>query len=136
MYAMSGNETAEFVAGYVEAMAWANFWREDGDDSSIGVELPQEILEELEQDCRDFLDEHTERLIRGAVRRSREGYGSRQYAEYGYAMAGHDFALTRNGHGAGFWDRGLGFVGEALTSLAKPYGERTLMVALDGSVTL
>lgn len=36
---------------------------------------------------------------------------------------GHDFWLTRNGHGAGFWDRGLGEVGEELTRACKAYGE-------------
>lgn len=35
---------------------------------------------------------------------------------------GHDFWLTRNGHGAGFWDRGLGELGDRLTALAKAYG--------------
>jgi len=38
-------------------------------------------------------------------------------------MIGHDFWLTRNGHGAGFWDRGLGEVGEKLTEIAKSFGE-------------
>ena len=27
------------------------------------------------------------------------------------------------GHGAGFWDRGLGEVGDKLTALCRPYGE-------------
>lgn len=35
----------------------------------------------------------------------------------------HDFWLTRNGHGAGFWDRGLGDLGDKLTKLAKTFGE-------------
>lgn len=35
---------------------------------------------------------------------------------------GHDLALTRNGHGAGFWDRGLGEAGDVLTSWAKSLG--------------
>lgn len=39
------------------------------------------------------------------------------------AQLGHDFWLTRNRHGAGFWDRGLGDVGKRLTDLAHPYGE-------------
>lgn len=41
-------------------------------------------------------------------------------------QAGHDFWLTRNGHGAGFWDRGLGARGERLSVLARPYGEVNL----------
>lgn len=36
---------------------------------------------------------------------------------YGEEQAGHDLWLTRNGHGAGFWDRGLGVVGEKLSEL-------------------
>jgi len=35
---------------------------------------------------------------------------------------GHDLALTRNRHGAGFWDRGLGEPGEVLTSWAESLG--------------
>lgn len=35
---------------------------------------------------------------------------------------GHDLALTRNGHGAGFWDRGLGDAGDALTDWAESLG--------------
>ncbi len=38
-------------------------------------------------------------------------------------MIGHDFYLTRNHHGAGFWDRGLGERGESLTKLAHTFGE-------------
>lgn len=40
----------------------------------------------------------------------------------------HDFWLTRNGHGAGFWDRGLGDLGDKLTKLAKTFGECNLWV--------
>ena len=37
-------------------------------------------------------------------------------------MLGHDFWLTRNRHGAGFWDRGLGALGETLSKMAKVHG--------------
>lgn len=40
---------------------------------------------------------------------------------------GHDFWLTRNGHGAGFWDRGLGALGGALTKWAKVAGSRDVI---------
>ena len=45
-------------------------------------------------------------------------------------QAGHDFWLTREGHGAGFWDRSPDTYpndpkGEALTALAKQFGEVT-----------
>lgn len=35
---------------------------------------------------------------------------------------GGDFHLTRNRHGAGFWDRGYGEVGERLSDAARAYG--------------
>jgi len=41
---------------------------------------------------------------------------------YDAAQVGHDFALTRNHHGAGFWDRGLGDHGDALTTAAEAEG--------------
>jgi hypothetical protein len=47
---------------------------------------------------------------------------------------GHDFWLTRNGHGAGFWDRGLGAVGEALSRACKPYGPVDLYAGDDGYI--
>lgn len=34
-----------------------------------------------------------------------------------------DFWLTRNGHGAGFWDRGYEEIGDRLTEAAKAFGE-------------
>lgn len=50
------------------------------------------------------------------------------------AQIGHDFWLTRNGHGAGFWDRGLGDRGKRLTNAAHVYGESDLYVGDDGRV--
>lgn len=45
------------------------------------------------------------------------------------ADIGHDFWLTRNGHGAGFWDRGYDkLVGESLTKIAEKFGSVYLYV--------
>jgi hypothetical protein len=41
---------------------------------------------------------------------------------------GHNFWLTRNRHGAGFWDLGLGERGQWLTQMAHPFGECRLVV--------
>lgn len=49
-------------------------------------------------------------------------------------QAGHDFWLTRNRHGAGFWDRGLGEAGERLTAAAHVYGGIDLMPLSGGKV--
>jgi hypothetical protein len=48
----------------------------------------------------------------------------------------HDFILTRNGHGAGFWDTGLWrepWISK-LTSLAKSFGEISCYVGDDGAI--
>ena len=47
------------------------------------------------------------------------------------SQAGHDFWLTRNGHGAGFWDRDLGDLGDRLTAAAKEFGETGLYLGDD-----
>jgi hypothetical protein len=39
------------------------------------------------------------------------------------AQHGHDFFLTRCGHGAGFWDRGYGELGRKLTDASHVYGD-------------
>jgi hypothetical protein len=45
----------------------------------------------------------------------------------------HDFWLTRNRHGAGFWD-GDYIEGDKLTAIAKSYGEQYLYVGDDGKL--
>jgi hypothetical protein len=49
-------------------------------------------------------------------------------------MAAHDFWLTRNGHGAGFWDGDWPVNGDALTALCKAFGECHLYIGDDGTV--
>jgi hypothetical protein len=53
----------------------------------------------------------------------------------------HDFWLTRNGHGAGFWDREYtddvdpkGTLGEELSEIAKSFGEQNPYVGDDGLI--
>jgi hypothetical protein len=52
------------------------------------------------------------------------------------SQAGHDFWLTRNGHGAGFWDRGLGDIGDRLSVAARAFGEVNLYVGDDKKLYL
>lgn len=47
---------------------------------------------------------------------------------------GHDIILTANHHGAGFWDRGLGELGQSLTSIAHNVGSYDLYVGDDGKL--
>jgi hypothetical protein len=51
------------------------------------------------------------------------------------SLAGHDFWLTRNHHGAGFWDGDWPeCVGEKLTEASHSCGEMNLYIGDDGRV--
>ena len=47
---------------------------------------------------------------------------------------GHDIIMTTNGHGVGFWDRGLGELGTKLTEVCKQLPEYNLYVGDDGKL--
>lgn len=55
---------------------------------------------------------------------------------YTASRAGHDFWLNRNGHGAGFWDRGLGELGDLLDAAARAVGSVEAYLGGDGKVYL
>jgi hypothetical protein len=49
----------------------------------------------------------------------------------------HDFWLTRNGHGAGFWDGDYeGDLGDKLTDISKEFGEQDVVIGDDGMLYL
>lgn len=74
--------------------------------------LSPELLAHVIEECAAFQQDHAELLAQAQ-------YNARWSSA---EMAGHDFWLTRNGHGTGFWDRGLGDIGRQLTDAAEVYG--------------
>ena len=85
------------VQGYLECTLWVMPGDEEnenpGDSISI-CELPPQTVALAHADCAAFLKACGD-LFNQAI--ERDGYTAERF--------GHDFALTRNGHGAGFWDR-------------------------------
>lgn len=110
---------AQFHTGYVACALWASADDEGTPLDELGLELSEDAANQLRADCVDFFNAH------------RDTYND---AGWGDDQAGHDFWLTRNGHGAGFWDRGLGEVGKMLTRDAKAYGSCDLYVGDDGKI--
>ncbi len=111
----------EFLSGYLSAACWLVLDEDssgDGDEASPD-EIPAEIVAEIESDCLDFCEANESLLVQSGLTAH---------------QAGFDFYLTRNGHGSGFWDRGIGAVGEALTKASKPYGEQVLLRDADGNI--
>lgn len=114
----------EFTDAYIEALLWSEC-DENGsplDDVHDASDLAHSALADIKADCQQML---SEQCLIDAINTA-PGYGASQ--------SGHDFALTRNGHGAGYWDRGLGELGEQLTQAAKSYGSQHLYVGEDGLI--
>lgn len=128
---MNADKLDAFTRAYIECALWSSHdeSREDeGDplDDNYGLDdLAPETLARMVKDCADFRDCDEWRAAGGT-------------GAWDDAQGGHDFWLTRNGHGAGFWDRysdGAGErLGDALTDRAKLYGECYLYVGDDGKI--
>jgi hypothetical protein len=129
------------IKGYVEALLWVNTYTEDGEPA--GIAWAEYELDDFSADDQqvirstvvDFiesnLDDYNEYLVRRATSDGTYNPSKGTEAEY----FGHDFLLTRSGHGAGFWDRGLGELGDRLTSAAKVYGDTSVEI-IDGKPVL
>ncbi len=118
------------VRGYLEAALWAST-DDDGEplDAIYGIDdFAPDALERAAADCDGLWDELSHH--------DRDAYAE-TFAHRGQmwqSAAGHDLWLTRNRHGAGFWDRGLGALGERLTAAAHAMGSCDAYVGDDGQV--
>jgi hypothetical protein len=113
----------DFTLAYIECALWT-LPVEHPSTVYTCDDLAPETLQKMEEDCRKFQEENATLFL--------QVYDSRP--DYDESNAGHDFWLTRNGHGAGFWDRGLDDIGEALSEKARAFGECELYVGDDGKI--
>lgn len=121
----------DMLASYIECALWSttDTSTESGGfplDNNYGPDdLSPECERQMREDCESFLTIAWP-IVDGSIWSCAE-------------QVGHDFWLTRNGHGAGFWDRySLGHEyaeeGDRLTKIAKTFGEVTLVVGDDGVI--
>lgn len=124
---------SEFLAGYIAALLWSSSDTVEGEqlESLEGFELNDTARVQCAAECRAFMEQNASDLAAYA-----ESEGMPGMPDIGYQKAGLDFWLTRVGHGVGFWDRGLGELGERLTAASKQAGERWPFVGDDGEVYL
>jgi len=85
-------------------------------------DLSSELRAKIVEDCYGFL---TIPSVQEALVRA---YATERYTA---SNAGHDFWLTRNHHGAGFWDRGLGEAGDELSRWAHSFSSCDIYVGDD-----
>lgn len=112
-----GQDLEQFIRAYMECALWSSCDDDCNplDDRFDILDLTEELAGEMVRDCTDFVRSCSYLL---------ESLTPQQ--------AGYDFWLTRNGHGAGFWDRGLGELGDRLTKAADVYGAVDLYEGSDG----
>lgn len=98
-----------FLRAYLECAEWVGIIDEEEREKferALAPKWSRAALATARAECRDF-----------------QWYCAAAGIELGDpTQDGHDFYLTRNGHGAGFWDRGYGPRGDALTKAAHTFG--------------
>lgn len=100
-----------FTRAYIEAALWTATDAEGEPLDAVysSDDFSSEALIRAAKDCAEF-----QALAADLLRAS----------DYDDKHAGHDFSLTRNGHGAGFWegDYCSKEIGEALTKISQTFG--------------
>ena len=94
---------------YVECALWTSTDDDGHPLDELGVELESSAVASMRNDVEDFFRANAADIV-----------------DLDPAQVGHDFWLTRNRHGAGFWGRGLGALGDRLTDAAHAYGESNI----------
>lgn len=124
----------EFVHAYMVCALWSSSGPEEGEhacenlaDDFNADDISEECKKAMRETCADFCKANLADLQEYSKRMRNEQWS-------GESAAGHDFWLTRNRHGAGFWDRGLGALGERLSKAAKVYGSVFLYPGEDGLI--
>lgn len=115
----------KFLASYIETALWSST-DDDGKplDSAeySDIKLADETLSRFTADCAKFEDAAIAIL------------NAADYCSGDFPIA-HDFWLTRNGHGAGFWEGDYPEpIASQLTTLAKGFGECNLYIGDDGKL--
>jgi hypothetical protein len=112
-----------FLTAYLECALWSSIDYDNGDDTFgrnyVLSEFSPNALKTAENDCNSFIDLNQPDL---GVCLERDS-----------AQLGHDFWLTRNGHGAGFWDGRINDkeVAARITKSAHSFGEVHLYINQD-----
>lgn len=97
-----------FTQGYIDAAMWTECNSDNPElENADFTDIHPDCVADIIKDCEAWQKEHVKLLDKACER----GYDA--------AQAGHDYWLTRNGHGVGFWDRvelDAGDLGKHLTA--------------------
>lgn len=124
-----GFDLDAFTLSYLETALWSSTdnSRDDGgdplDDNYDVIDFTADAIRQAIEDCDGFR----------AYVREVMGEDAADELDERDELAGHDFWLTRNRHGAGFWDGDWESGGDELTEAAHTFGSVDLYVH-DGKV--
>lgn len=129
------------IDAYITTLLWSETDDNDTpiDDNFSVSDISIDVRAKIEADIRKF-----EELITNTSLVNFENITDLTGNDYDIIM--HDFVLTRNGHGAGFWDGDYDFnilddanniicnIGDKLTELSKQFNTVSLYVGDDGKL--
>jgi len=115
----TAQDVEKFMEGYIDAMLWSST---DDDDTPLSnylsaSDISDSAMQQILDDCTKFW------------------ISNMQEIPCVPAQAGHDFWLTRQGHGAGFWDGDWPEHGDKLTEASRAFSELSVSVE-DGKIYL
>src|SRR5208282_5428734 len=119
-------EFDEFTRGYIGTALWSSTDESDPSggepmDKNYGIrDLAPSCLQAMMQDCAKFQAENAELLAAASEQDGQDDF-----------RQGHDFWLTRCGHGAGYWDGDYPTTGDGLTEASKAFGDVDIYVGDD-----
>lgn len=122
-----------FLRAYIQTALWSSTGGNDQplDRDYSESDLAPETLAKMSADCTKFETDNAE-LITNAIATGLVKCGP-DFNEW--ERAAHDFWLTRNGHGAGFWDGNWPEpFAQQLTDRAHAFGSFDLYVGDDGRI--
>ena len=137
-------EIDDIVDSYLETALWSSADWDDMDDSNNPTPFDKhysvEDFSELARkrawdDCHEFVD----LMKANTCNYNGDIVSLWEFAEHfaGIGQIGHDFWLTRNGHGAGFWDGDYDPYGDDITELVNQhFHECNLFADDDGTVQM
>ena len=118
-FSPSGVELDSATVWAVTTLLWSTSCDDSGSEylDDIDAEFSEASRAKLYSELCDFIVNNSDDL-----------------SSIDYSSIGHNFVLTRNGHGTGFWDLGLGERGDRLSAACDSYGPIDAYLGDDGII--
>ena len=105
----------------LQTLQWSTDLEIEGHSDCLAFEASKDLIKKIKDDWDSFESQAIE--LGFDPEKHRVTYIDLSEGDY-WDYAAHDFILTRNGHGAGFWDGDWSeLIATKLTELCKKFGE-------------